>query len=274
METFDGCDEPVLGDVYFADEAISTISCVVHLEVPSGQKPESGLDVSVSSFAYSFRPTITEDEAWVTSSEPTCNGSSISFEEARFKAKVETQEYFRTDGYGYGSWCFVQLVLPGGRKRTIASSEQTLTACIESPEGLIFSAKPIDFRFPYEPFSSSNPDQGDEEDSWKPDGTSHDCVDAPSESGMSLTETTLPDTLMIDEHFKMYIMYKPKPRAGIGAMWVPVRIATWFWKGTVVKVGSSYNTVVSNPDADVTQDFEPWAIHPDYYLTMQESVWQ
>lgn len=72
-----------------------------------------------------------------------------------------------------------------------------------------------------------------------------------------------------DDHFSYYIMYKPDTA---DAIWVPVAVARWYWKGQAKLVGGNWTLPVheapSNPSGSATTEF------PVYSSNVSNNTWQ
>jgi hypothetical protein len=74
-------------------------------------------------------------------------------------------------------------------------------------------------------------------------------------------------TVTVDDHFKYYILYKPRTA---GAIWVPVARAAWYWKGRAERSGTSWKVEGKGKVSDtgkITTEF------PEYESNVSQNKW-
>ncbi len=156
-------------------------------------------------------------------------------------------------GFGHGGeglWHTLQLVTPG---RTVVYPDVVMASPMNGLQGL-------DTALPYQPTDAdAGADAG-----WPDDGVTRNenqnLSDQPSHA-------FLPDAISftIDEHFEMYLLYKPFD-GGLGSEWVPLRRTKWNWAAQAAKPVNGWPGPAVGPMAcgSYASSDEVWSIYPEW----------
>jgi hypothetical protein len=206
---------------HFAKNGTVTISCTVGLAVPPGDKPESGLSLSLSQQTTTELPvmaSLTWDPAYTrmslnndyvyASSVPRPDPPIENDLGLKWYSAVTTPADFLI-GQDYGYWRWVQLVTLSSTRVLNGTTQSEMSG---NDEVGYFTAG-LDVSYPYAP---SEPDPPA---AWPADGSQHLAFDRPARSLDAVASS-----YSVRDNFESFLMYKPP---GVDSDWVTLRKMLW-----------------------------------------------
>ena len=208
---------------------MATVSCLVHLAVPAGASPASGLDVTPTQTLTVEKPSALLDVAIgsVTDLPTSTNPIGVQLQQfymypqsgnaegISWNGTLTTPAAYVTDG-DYGSWNWTQLITAQRQQKNNGVYWQ-FAVNTTTPATVINNVSVLDGSYPYGYF-------------WYPsDGTRTGNADSPYQpldSSIAIREYDVSDS------FNDYLMYLPP---GSGSLPVAMKRSSWYWDFQALK---------------------------------------
>lgn len=247
----------------------ATVSCAIHLVVPTGSLPTAGLNVTPSRECTVRKPNFTfsvslgyvhltptgsvSPDGIKLGGLPSPTGTTYPNDMGiTYSAQVTTPSDFMSAMNAIGGWNFVQLVKPG-RHHVLHSVAQGM-----AKNDLLC----VDNTYPYEPAPYASHPGGAGQ--YSANGTVNTAADAPS-NGLP-ADPWDGDGVNYFDSFGTWLMYLPP---GNDSRYVPLGKIWWYWHGTAdydSSRASKWSHVTGSvvPDSDWGLDGPEYPHHPEW----------